>query len=236
MKVLPPVLVVLGAVASFFSLSSTVPQVLRAFRSRSAQGVSWGSVLISLGTFVLWCVYSAVVADPVQLVNNTLAFGLLALLAVGLLRADRRRWWTDGSAALLAAAAGAVVGIALAAALGPFVLAMVGTVVSAVRMWPQTRLAISRAPMWGLDPWATTLGWLGWLVWTAYGVGVGDHALTVSSITGFVMQSTIMAFRLPPRRTLHAVAGGRLGPVAARIATPVSGRFPMRAADFELAA
>ena len=229
-------LVVLGAIASFFSLSSTVPQLLRAFRSRSAEGVSWSSLLLSLSTFVLWCVYSAAVMDHVQLVNNAIAFGLLLVLTVALLRAGGRSWWSGGVAALLAVMIAGLGAVAVLDVFNSFVLAMVGTVISSVRMWPQTRLALSRAPLWGLDPWATALGWVGWLLWAVYGVGAGDHALALCSLTGLVMQSTIVAFRLPPRRTLHAVAGDRLGPVAARVALPVSGRFPLRSHDFELVA
>ena len=226
----------LGAVASFFSLTATLPQVQRAFRSRSAEGVSWGSLLLSLAAMTLWCVYAAAIVDHVQLVNNTLASGLLLLLAVALLRASGRSLRSGGVAAMSAMVAAAVVAVAVVNVFDPFVLAMIGTAISSVRMWPQTRLALSRAPMWGLDPWATALGWVGWLLWAAYGLGAGDHALALCSVTGLVMQSIIMAFRLPPRRTLHAVACGRLGPVAARIALPVSGRFPPRADDFELVA
>ncbi len=46
-------LVVLGAAASSFALSSTVPQILRAFRDGSAEGVSWGSLLLTL-TSAVW--------------------------------------------------------------------------------------------------------------------------------------------------------------------------------------
>jgi MtN3 and saliva related transmembrane protein len=230
------VLVMLGAVASLFSLSSTVPQVHRAFRSRSAEGVSWSSVLLNLSAVVLWCVYSATVVDQVQLFNNTVSFGLLLVLAVALLRTGGRRWGPDAVAALLAVMVAAVVAVAVIEVFNAFVLAMVGAVISSVRMWPQTRLAICRAPLWGLDPWATALGWMGWLLWALYGVRAGDDAVALCSLTGLVMQSVILAFRLPPRRTLRSIAGGRLGPFAARVASPVSDRFALRTDDFELVA
>ncbi|QWZ06685.1 hypothetical protein KRR39_14145 [Nocardioides panacis] len=224
----------LGAVASLFAVSSTVPQVLRAFRSRSVEGLSWTSLLLSLATFAMWCVYAVAVADAVQLVNNFLALVLLVALAVAVLRAGGgfHRCW---------AAAGAVVAAGLLAVVvvdvfSSLALALVGTLVSSLRMWPQTRLALSRAPLGGLDPWSTVLAWTGLLLWLSYGVLVGDHALAACSLTCLLMQSTIMAFRLPPRRTLHSLAAGRLGGRVARIAEPVSGRFPLRAADFELVA
>ena len=230
----PPVPLLLGAVASFFAVSSTVPQVLRAFRSRSVEGLSWTSLLLALATFTMWCVYAVAVADAVQLVNNALAFGLLVALAAAVLRAGGglHRCW----AAVAAVVSAAVLAVVVVDVFDAFVLALVGTLVSSLRMWPQTRLALSRAPLGGLDPWSTVLAWMGMLLWMAYGVLVGDHALAVCSLTCLVMQTTIMAFRLPPRRTLHRLADGRLGGRVARIAVPVSGRFPQRAADYELVA
>lgn len=229
-------LVALGAVASFFSLSSAVPQLLRALRSRCVEGLSSGSLLLTLSAMMLWCVYAAAVTDQVQLVNNTISFGLAALLVFALLRARGAGWGRDAFAALLASAGAGAVAISVVHVFGAFVLAMVGTAISSVRLWPQTRLAITGAPLRGLDPWATVLGQMGWLLWAAYGMAVGDHALALCSATGLVMQSTITAYRLPPRRTLHAVADGRLGPVAARLAHGVAGRFPLRADHYELAA
>lgn len=229
-------LVVLGAVASFFSLSSAVPQVRRALRSRCVDGLSTSSLLLTLAALVSWCVYSAVVMDDVQLVNNTVSFGFAVLLVFALLRARGGSWARDAVAALLAVAGAGAVAVSVVHLVSPFALAMLGTVLSSVRLWPQTRLALIGAPLWGLDPWATVLGQMGWFLWAAYGMAAGDHALALCSVTGLVMQSTITAYRLPPRRTLHAVAGGRLGPVAARLALGVAGRFPLHADDYELAA
>jgi uncharacterized protein with PQ loop repeat len=226
----------LGAVASFFSLSSSIPQVHRAIRSRCVDGLSSGSLLLTLGAMVVWGVYSVVVMDNVQLVNNVVSFGLAALLVFALLRARGGSWGRDALAALLATAGAGGVAICVVQVFGSFGLAMLGTVLSSVRLWPQTRLAVTGAPLSGLDPWAMVLGWLGWFFWAAYGMAVGDHPLALCSVTGLVMQSTITAYRLPPRRTLHAVAHGRVGPVAARLARRVAGRFPLRADDYELAA
>ena len=162
-----------------------------------------------------------------------MAVGLLVVLALALLVADgRSRWYGLLPAAFAALVAGLA---ALAAALAPLVLAVVAMVVTSVRMWPQARLALARVPLWGLDPWATALGWVGWLLWAAYGAAVGDSALGVCSLTGLVLHSVVVAFRLPPRRTLHSIASGRLGPVAAQVVGPVSGRFPFRD-DFSLVA
>ena len=227
-------LVVLGAVASFFGLVSNVPQIIRALRDGSAEGVSWSALLMNLGASVLWAVYAVYVVDHVLLAYNAAAVGLLVVLVMTLLAAEGRSPWSGFLTALFAMG---VAGLsAFMATISPVTLALVGSVISSVRMWPQARLALSRAPLWGLDPWATALGWAGWLLWAAYGVAVGDSALALSSLAGLAMHSVVVAFRLPPRRTLHSIAGGRLGPVAAQVAGPVSGRFPFHAGDYTLVA
>jgi hypothetical protein len=60
--------------------------------------------------------------------------------------------------------------------------------------------------------------------------------MALCSIVALALQSVVVGFRLPPRRTLHSIAHGRLGPVAAQVAGSVAGRFPVRADDFTLVA
>jgi hypothetical protein len=105
---------------------------------------------------------------------------------------------------------------------------MVGTLVSSLRMVPQTRLALSGAPLWGLCPWSTLLAWFGTAMWLSYAVLAGDRALALCSVIAIVMQSAIVAHRLPPRRTLASLAGGRLGRSVALLTAPVSARFPQQ--------
>ena len=227
-------LVVLGAVASFFALSSTVPQILRTFADRSAEGVSWSALFMNLFATVLWAVYSAAVVDQVMLAYNAIAVGLIVVLAAALGVAEGRPWWSAvlaGIVMLAVAGAGAVT-----VADDLVVLALVASLVTSVKMWPQARLALSGVPLWGLDPWATALGWMGWLLWAGYGLAVGDTALASCSLAGLVLQSVVLAVRLPPRRTLHSIAAGRLGAVAAQVAGPVSGRFPFRSDEYTLVA
>lgn len=228
----PPVSVVIGIAASVLSLFATVPQVLRAARTRSADGVSWSSLVLSMSTFTLWAVYAAAVADAIQLVNNFIALGLLTALAVVVVRAGVR-----GSSCLAVATvfATAAASILLLDHTNSFVLAMVGTTIGSLRMVPQTRLALSGAPLWGLCPWSTLLAWCGMACWLLYSLLVGDHALTLCSSIAITMQSAIVAHRLPPRRTLDSLAGGRLGTPVARLVAPVAARFPHQG-GYELAA
>jgi hypothetical protein len=196
-------------------------------------GLSWSSLVLSLATFTLWCVYAVAVADDIQLVNNLLAFALLVALAVVIVRAGGApRCWS----AVVAVLVTAVLSVLLVEVTNAFVLAMAGTTISSLRMLPQTRLALARVPLWGLCPWSTVLTWLGMLMWLVYALVVGDHALALCSAIGITLQSTIASFRLPPRRTLASLAHGRLGRHVARVVVPVSARFPLRSSDFELAA
>ena len=131
--------VAVGIAASFVSLYATVPQVLRAARTRSADGISWTSLVLSLATFTLWCVYAFAVADHIQLINNTIALLLLVALAVVVLRTgEGRSYWT----AVLAVTGTAAASLWLVDVSNSFTLAMVGTTISSLRMVPQTRLTL----------------------------------------------------------------------------------------------
>jgi MtN3 and saliva related transmembrane protein len=227
------VVVLVGSAASVLSLYATVPQLLRASRTRSTQGISWSSILLSLATMTLWSVYAAAVADAVQVVNNSLALVLLAALAVVVMRAGvPRQAWVPVAVVFVSALAS----LWLVDLANSFTLAMVGTAASSLRMLPQTRLAVSGAPLWGLCPWSTVLAWAGTGLWLAYGVLAGDLPLAACSVALLVMQTVVLVHRLPLRRTLASLAGGRLGGPVARAATPIAARLPLRRAEVELAA
>ncbi len=232
----PHVSLVLGVLASVLSLAAIVPQLLRALRSRSAEGLSWTSLVLSLATLVLWCVYAGAVSDDVQLSYNLVALALLAGLTFAVVRAMVARRRRSAATAVAAVVVAWLVAALVVRAFDPLALATCGTLVSSVKMVPQTRLALNGSPLWGLDPWSTLLGWLGTILWLAYAVLVGDVPVAACSAILMAMQSTVLAFRLPPRRTLASIAGGRLGHRVARIAEPAAAMFPARVSDYELAA
>lgn len=217
------VALLVGSVASVLSLYATVPQVVRAVRTGSVDGISWSATLLSLATFTLWAVYAVAVADAVQVVNNALALVLLAALAVVVMRAGVPRPAWVPLAVVFASGLAAIWVVDVANSL---TLAMVGTAASSMRMLPQTRLALSGAPLGGLCPWSLQLAWAGTGLWLGYGLMVGDVALAVASAILFVMQTVVTARRLPPRRTLAVLADGRLGAQVARVATPISQWLP----------
>lgn len=227
------VVVLVGSAASVLSIFATVPQVLRAARTRSVEGVSWSSILLSLGTMTLWCVYAFAVRDALQIINNTLALVLLAALAVVVMRAGvpRNSW-----APVAVVFASALASVWLVDVANSFTLAMVGTTASSLRMLPQARMAVSRAPLWGLCPWATILAWAGTALWLAYGLLNTDLALSICCSLLLAMQSVVLAYRLPLRRTLASLARGRLGLQVAQMVGPLSARLPERRDDVELAA
>lgn len=222
-----------GAVAAALSVYATVPQVLRAARTRSVEGVSWSSTLLSLGTMTLWAVYAVAVSDAMQIVNNTLALLLLAALAVVVMRAGvpSSAWLPVAIVFATALASIWVVDVA-----NSFTLAMVGTVASSMRMLPQTRLAVSGAPLWGLCPWSVLLAWSGTALWLLYALMAWDVALAICCSVLLVMQTVVVVYRLPLRRTLASLAAGRLGRPVARVAAPLSQRLPQRRVEVELAA
>lgn len=227
------VVVLVGSAASVLSLYATVPQLLRAVRTRSAEGISWTSILLSLATLTLWCVYAVAVADAMQIINNSLALLLLAGLAAVVMRAGvPRRAWVPVAVVFTSALAS----LWLATVANSFTLAMVGTAASSLRMLPQARLAVSGASLWGLCPWSTLLAWWGTGLWLVYGTLVGDVALAICCAALLVMQTVVLAYRLPLRRTLASLAAGRLGRPVARVVTPISERLPQRRAEVELAA
>ncbi len=218
----------IGAVASFLSLYAIVPQVLRAARTRSVEGVSWSSIMLSMSTMTLWAVYAFAVADQIQIVNNALALVLLAALAVVVVRAGvHRAAWVP----VLVVFATGLVAVWVVDVANSFALAMVGTTVSSVRMLPQARLAISGAPLWGLCPWSTLFAWSGSGLWLAYALVAGDLPFALCSLILLAMQSVVVFYRLPLRRTLASLAGGRLGHPVARVATPLSVRLPQRGVE-----
>jgi MtN3 and saliva related transmembrane protein len=223
----------LGAAATLLSLYATVPQVVRAARTRSADGISWSSIMLSMATMTLWGVYAFAVADGIQVVNNALALVLLAALVVVVIRAGvSRAAWTP----IAVVFATGLASVWLVDVANSFTLAMVGTVISSMRMLPQARLALSGASLWGLCPWSTVFAWCGSVLWVCYGFLAADVPLAVCSVILLGMQTVVVVHRLPLRRTLASLAGGRLGTRVARATTPLSVRLPERRIDVELAA
>lgn len=207
-----------GLTASLIGLTATIPQVLRARRT-SVEGISWSSQLLTLATCTIWAVYGFTIFDGIQIFNNVAALGLNGLLVAAIVAAQPT---SRPSQALAVIGATAVAASLVAWLFNPLTVGLIGSVIGAVRLFPQLRLALSGQPLWGLDPWAVqlTLGSSG--IWLAYGLAATDVAVITSAGLAVLVNTTICARRLPPRRTLRSIADGRIGPHAALYATPVA--------------
>jgi MtN3 and saliva related transmembrane protein len=73
----------LGLAAGFLTSAAAVPQMLRAWRTRSVRDVSvWQPVLLVIG-MLLWLVYGAILGDVPLIAANTFSIGCnLVLIAM----------------------------------------------------------------------------------------------------------------------------------------------------------
>lgn len=204
------------------SVLTQIPQVLRALRTRVTDGLSTGTLALSLLGCSQWCAYGFGVLDPAQITNNLANLLLLSLLAHALVLSGAMRRW-QGPVLLLGSLG---LGAAVATLASPMAAAAVATSIGLCAKLPQVRIALSGAPLWGLDPWTVLLGLLSASLWIGYGLSAGDAVVAASSALSGVLSGIIVWRRLPPRRTLWSLSRGRLGPRIARAVAPISLRFP----------
>jgi uncharacterized protein with PQ loop repeat len=214
----PTFALVVGMTASLIGLGAYIPQVVRARRT-SVEGLSWGSQLLTLATWVVWAVYGLFIVDGIQIFNNVTGLLLNVALIAAIIAAQPTRRPAQVGGVIVATAA---VSALIAVFLNPLTVGMIGSVIGVVRQIPQLRLALSGRPLWGLDPWAVQLAVVSSGIWLVYGLAATDLALISSAGFALAFALIIAARRLPPRRTLRSVANGRIGPHAARCATPVA--------------
>jgi MtN3 and saliva related transmembrane protein len=66
----------LGIIAGIFTCSAFIPQVTRAYRTKSVKDLSWGLAIFYLIGVSLWLTYGIMIHDTVIIVAN--AFSLLS--------------------------------------------------------------------------------------------------------------------------------------------------------------
>lgn len=72
---------IIGPVASVVTVTSFIPQVIKAWKSRSAKDLSYGMVGLLLLSGGLWAAYGVIISDtPVILTNIAVAALNLAIL------------------------------------------------------------------------------------------------------------------------------------------------------------
>ncbi len=77
---------IVGYVASVVTVASFVPQVIKAWRSRSVRDISYGMVGLLLASALLWITYGIIIDDTPVIVTN-IGTGILN---VGILTAKIR--------------------------------------------------------------------------------------------------------------------------------------------------
>jgi MtN3 and saliva related transmembrane protein len=70
----------IGYVAGFLTTLSFVPQVLRAYRTRSVNDLSWIWLLIFMSGLAGWLTYGLILNDWPMILANTMTISLCAVL------------------------------------------------------------------------------------------------------------------------------------------------------------
>ncbi|MCC3156863.1 hypothetical protein LJ737_06425 [Hymenobacter sp. 15J16-1T3B] len=68
---MPDVVRIIGLVAASLSAIMFLPQVVRTWRTRSAQDLSVGTLAVSASSMVLWLIYGASIRDVPILFGNS---------------------------------------------------------------------------------------------------------------------------------------------------------------------
>ena len=84
-----PAYEILGFVAGTLGLSIAVPQLLRILKAKTHEGVSILTWVIALSNFAIWASYSAKYNSISQLVTNSIAWVLTAILVYVLIKQAR---------------------------------------------------------------------------------------------------------------------------------------------------
>lgn len=80
---------IIGFVAGFLGLSIAVPQLVRVLKAKTHEGVSISTWIITLSSFAIWAAYSAKYNSVSQLVTNSIAWVLTAVLVYVLIKQAR---------------------------------------------------------------------------------------------------------------------------------------------------
>ncbi len=80
---------VLGTVAGLLSMSSFVPQVLKAWREGDTKAISKRTYMINTTSFVLWTIFGFLIWSFPVIVYNALSLALSATILVLKIRNDR---------------------------------------------------------------------------------------------------------------------------------------------------
>ena len=80
----------IGLVAGVLTTSAWLPQLLRTWQARSADGLSWSYLAILSSGIALWITYGVVAANAPVVIANSVTFTLVSAV-VGIKASARRR-------------------------------------------------------------------------------------------------------------------------------------------------
>lgn len=80
---------VIGGLAAFGTTAAWLPQVVRTWRSRSAEDFSWGYLAMFSTGVALWNVYGVLRKDPVIIAANAVTLALVLTVAFVKMRERR---------------------------------------------------------------------------------------------------------------------------------------------------
>ncbi|MGN6089402.1 MAG: PQ-loop domain-containing transporter, partial [Actinomycetales bacterium] len=201
---MPGVLVTtLGSLAAAVGISSAWPQpvrLLRLRRERQADGVSLVASVLGLLCTATWLGYGVLAHDRVQLVTNLVCLvAASAVVTLVVLAGDRTTLSRRCGLAVVALAAWFVLASGLDQTGGAVLVGALGSALSLLSKLPQVREVFVATSLQGLSPAACVLSAGSALLWTGYGLGRGDVAVTVTSAVCAVLNTVVLARRCPPR-------------------------------------
>ncbi|MEA2490022.1 MAG: MtN3 and saliva related transrane protein [Acidobacteriota bacterium] len=77
----PVIITIIGGCAAFGTTAAWLPQVVRTWRSRSAEDFSWGYLAMFSTGVALWIVYGILKKDGVIIAANAVTFVLVIVVA-----------------------------------------------------------------------------------------------------------------------------------------------------------
>jgi MtN3 and saliva related transmembrane protein len=72
----------LGLTAGVISTVAFLPQLIKTWKSKSAQDLSWGMLIILCAGITLWLVYGVVISDIPVMVSNIVLLLLVSVILV----------------------------------------------------------------------------------------------------------------------------------------------------------
>lgn len=168
----------LGWVAAALGMGSTLPQLVRLFRVRCTQGLSLSLFQLNAAASAAWAVHGFLVRQPQLQVPNLVVLVLSLAVVVMITRDRAQSFWAKQIVPAVVVAA--LIGVDLL--LGPVIFGALVALPYAIGVLSQLRSMHRADSLSGVSPLFLFWLFLGEVLWFAWGVLVGEWAITVSAI------------------------------------------------------